>query len=49
VLRRHGLYTRRRRLSLIAGYAAVYERKPQPPEPERHIDASEPGQIVYGA
>ncbi len=28
VLKRHGLNTRRRRLALVAGYAAVYERKP---------------------
>jgi transposase len=29
VLHRHGLNSRRRRLGLIAGYAAVYERKPR--------------------
>jgi hypothetical protein len=46
VLARHGLNTRRKRLSLIAGYAAVYERKPAPPEPERHVEASRPGEIV---
>ena len=46
VLRRHGLNTRRRRLSLIAGYQAVYERRPPQPEPERHIDASRPGEII---
>lgn len=46
VLRRHGLNTRRKRLSLIAGYAAVYERKPELPEPERHIEAAEPGELV---
>jgi len=46
VLRRHGLNTRRRRLSLVAGYAAVYERKPPLPEPERHVDAGRPGEIV---
>jgi transposase InsO family protein len=46
VLRRHGLNTRRRRLGLIAGYAAVYERRPPKPEPERHIEASRPGEIV---
>jgi transposase InsO family protein len=38
--------TRRRRLSLVAGYAAVYERKPALPEPERHIEASRPGELV---
>jgi transposase InsO family protein len=46
VLKRHGLNTRRKRLALVAGYAAVYERKPAAPEPERHIDASRPGEIV---
>jgi transposase InsO family protein len=48
VLRRHGLNTRRRRLSLIAGYAAVYERKPPEPEPEpeRHVEASRPGELL---
>jgi transposase InsO family protein len=46
VLRRHGLNTRTRRLSLVAGYAAVYERKPELPEPVRHLEASAPGQIV---
>ena len=39
VLRRHGLNTRTRRLSLVAGYAARYERKPPLPEPERHVEA----------
>jgi transposase InsO family protein len=46
VLRRHGLNTRTKRLALIAGYAAVYERKPDPPELERHIEASRPGELV---
>jgi transposase InsO family protein len=46
VLRRHGLNTRKKRLALVAGYAAVYERKPEPPEPERHIVASRPGELV---
>src|SRR5437016_757073 len=46
VLRRHGLNSRRKRLSLVAGYAA-------PPEPERapmpephHLDAEKPGDLV---
>ena len=46
VLRRHGISTRRRRLSLVAGYAA-------PPEPERtpepepaHLVAPHPGALV---
>jgi transposase InsO family protein len=46
VLRRHGLNTRTRRLALVAGYAARYERRPLPPEPERHIEASRPGELV---
>jgi transposase InsO family protein len=46
VLCRHGLNTRRRRLALVAGYAARYERVPQPPEPERHVDAGRPGELV---
>jgi len=46
VLCRHGLNTRTKRLSLIAGYAARYERKPEPPEPERHVEASRPGELV---
>lgn len=46
VLKRHGLNTRQRRLALIAGYAAVYERKPAFPEPERHVEASAPGELV---
>jgi transposase InsO family protein len=46
VLKRHGLNTRRKRLALVAGYAAVYERKPALPEPERHIEASRPGELV---
>jgi transposase InsO family protein len=45
-LRRHGLSTRSRRLALVAGYAAVYERRPPRPEPERHIEADRPGQLV---
>ena len=46
VLRRHGLNTRGRRLALVAGYAARYERAPQPPELERHVDAQQPGELV---
>jgi transposase InsO family protein len=46
VLRRHGLNTRTRRLSLVAGYAARYERKPAQPDPERHVEASRPGELV---
>src|SRR5207247_8553847 len=43
---RHGLNTRTRRLQLVAGYAARYERRPEPPEPERHVEASRPGELV---
>ena len=46
VLRRHGLNTRRKRLALVAGYQAVYERTPALPEPERHIEATRPGELV---
>jgi transposase InsO family protein len=45
-LRRHGLTTRTRRLSLVAGYAARYERTSALPEPERHVEAQRPGELV---
>jgi transposase InsO family protein len=45
VLCRHGLNTRAKRLGLIAGYAAPYER-PRDPGPERHIDVDRPGELV---
>jgi len=44
-LRRHGLNTRVKRLSLVAGYAAPYE-PPRQPEPERHVEAERPGELV---
>ncbi len=44
-LRRHGLSTRGRRLSLVAGYRAPYE-PPREPEPEPHIEVSRPGELV---
>jgi transposase InsO family protein len=44
-LRRHGLNTRAKRLSLVAGYAAPYE-PPREPEPERHVEAKQPGELV---
>jgi transposase InsO family protein len=44
-LRRHGLNTRAKRLALVAGYRAPYE-PPREPEPERHVEASIPGQLV---
>ena len=46
VLRRHGLNTRRKRLSLVAGYAAPPEPAPREPEPERHLEAKRPGVLV---
>jgi transposase InsO family protein len=46
VLRRVGLNTRAKRLALIARHRDPYERKPDPPPPERHIDATEPGEKV---
>jgi transposase InsO family protein len=46
VLKRFGLNTRCKRLALIARHADPYERKPEIPPPERHIDASEPGEKV---
>jgi transposase InsO family protein len=46
VLRRVGLNTRSRRLALIARHHDPYERKPPLPPPERHIDATEPGEKV---
>ena len=44
-LRRHGLQTRQKRLALVAGYAAPYE-PPRAPEPERHVEAERPGELV---
>src|SRR6266508_125927 len=45
VLRRHGLNTRAKRLALVAGYRAPYE-PPSEPEPDRHVEASRPGELV---
>src|SRR5438067_3938213 len=44
-LRRHGLNTRAKRLALVAGYPAPYE-PPREPEPERHVEAERPGELV---
>jgi transposase InsO family protein len=44
-LRRHGLNTRAKRLSLVAGYRAPYE-PPREPEPEPHIEVDHPGELV---
>jgi len=46
VLCRVGLNTRSKRLALIARHRDPYERKPALPPPERHIDATRPGQKV---
>jgi transposase InsO family protein len=46
VLRRVGLNTRAKRLALIARHRDPYERKPDLPPPERHIDATVPGEKV---
>jgi len=44
-LKRHGLNTRLKRLSLVASYRAPYE-PPRQPEPERHVEAERPGELV---
>ena len=46
VLRRVGLNTRAKRLALIARHRDPYERRPLVAPPERHIDASVPGEKV---
>jgi transposase len=46
VLCRVGLNTRAKRLALIARPRDPYERKPDPPPPERHIDAKVRGERV---
>ncbi len=46
VLCRHGLNTRARRFSLVAGYAARYERTLPAREPEHHVEARRPGELV---
>jgi transposase InsO family protein len=45
VLGRHGISTRAKRLSLIAGYRVPYE-PPREPEIEPHIDTTRPGDLV---
>jgi transposase InsO family protein len=42
---RHGLNTRARRLSLVAGYRAPYE-PPRPPAQEPQIEVERPGELV---
>src|SRR6266508_3055339 len=46
VLRRHGLNTRARRLGLIPGYAAPPEPARRPAPPPRHLEVSQPGELV---
>jgi transposase InsO family protein len=46
VLCRVGLNTRAKRLALIARHRDPYERRPPAPPPERHIDATAPGEKV---
>lgn len=46
VLVRVGLNTRNKRFALVARHRDPYERRPQLPPPERHIDASVPGEKV---
>lgn len=45
VLRRHGLNTRSKRLSLVAGYRSPYEPPREAPAP-RHINVKHPGDLV---
>ena len=46
MLRRVGLNTRSKRLALVARHRDPYERKPERPPVELHIDATEPGEKV---
>ncbi len=46
VLRRHGLSTRQRRLSLVAGYASPPEPERRPPPQPQHLEAEQPGDLV---
>ena len=46
VLRRAGLNTRAKRLGLIAGYQAPPAPPPRVPQPVRHIEAAQPGDLV---
>lgn len=46
VLRRFNLNTRSKRLALVARHADPFEERPRIPPPERHIDATEPGEKV---
>src|SRR5438309_2216099 len=46
VLRRHGLETRLRRLSLVSGYAAPPQPERPLPPVNRHLEARKPGDLV---
>jgi Helix-turn-helix domain len=46
VLIRRGLNTRRRRLGIVAGYAAPPEPEPAPTRISLHLEAAEPGDLV---
>jgi transposase len=46
VLCRHGINTRRKRLGLIAGYAADQRPAPHPAQEPQHIDVEQPGELV---
>ena len=46
VLIRRGLNTRRRRLSMVAGYAAPPEPEPAPLRVSLHLEAEQPGDLV---
>ena len=46
LLRRHGLNTRGRRLSLVAGYAAPPGPEPRPEPPAQHLQVDKPGELV---
>lgn len=46
ILKRHGLNTRAKRLGLVAGHAAPPSPERPEPQPERHLDASRPGELV---
>ena len=46
VLRRHGVSTRQRRLSLVAGYASPPAPETRPEPEAQHLDAHQPGDLV---
>lgn len=46
VLKRHGLNTRAKRLSLVAGYAAPPGPEPRPEPEPRHIEVNQQGELV---